>query len=368
MSEAKPKRRTYALNDAISEFAAAVIPLVTPSLTNHWKRKVERLWKEEQEQFSDKTPSTQKLYTSKFRKAAKEALADAEQDADRRKTTEAKLMEIIRQDAAVVEDLNAAYRKKVATRHKNVSVVPEWKDLMQEFRLLLNHPNARMKAVAIMALTGRRSIEVLGDGEFSEVTEVQADGSRRTQRWSLAFSGQAKTRGAAGTRSGDIFAIPVLAPAPEILQALREMRLSAEGREWQEWAQGDERKKLNGSLNSYMNKLLRERSEITSRWPEDEELTLKQLRALYAEVAYLQFCPSHMTRNAFYAQVLGHAADDFTTGLSYMRFALSLSARDDVLAETDRVLAAQKEQKAERGDADAPEAVDDDDDEDVIEN
>ncbi|QDL94795.1 hypothetical protein FDP22_22735 (plasmid) [Paroceanicella profunda] len=170
------RRRSYALSDALEAFVGEVVPLVVPEMSSHWKRRILVLWDQEQQAFSDKTPSTQKLYTSKFRKALREGLERAEADPDRRKQVAAKLMEIIRQDPEAVEGINAQYRRRVAERHNNISIIPHWKGLVEEFRLLLNHSDARVKAIALMALTGRRFIEIVRVGSLSPLIEIVGHG------------------------------------------------------------------------------------------------------------------------------------------------------------------------------------------------
>lgn len=45
-------------------------------------------------------------------------------------------------------------------------------------------------------------------------------------------------------------------------------------------------------------------------------------RAIYAELAFLQFAPDGMSKTAFFATVLGHKEESLTTALSYQKFAI----------------------------------------------
>lgn len=45
-------------------------------------------------------------------------------------------------------------------------------------------------------------------------------------------------------------------------------------------------------------------------------------RGIYAELAWMQFAPSGMSKTAFFATVLGHKEDSLTTALSYQKFAV----------------------------------------------
>lgn len=65
-------------------------------------------------------------------------------------------------------------------------------------------------------------------------------------------------------------------------------------------------------------------------------MTLKELRALYAEIAYVNFGP-RTTRAPYFATILGHAEDDLTTALSYMRYSLNEQGMREGQEEMNRV-------------------------------
>ena len=100
------------------------------------------------------------------------------------------------------------------------------------------------------------------------------------------------------------------------------------------------------------------------------KLSVKWLRALYAELAYARFGSLRKTKSAFFAQILGHAEDDLKTSLSYMVLALGddETAIERAKAEVQRLLDAVRNQMNEEKAAKraAGNLVEDDDDDDVV--
>jgi hypothetical protein len=331
----------FALKEETEEFAGKVMELVTPRFANHWRERVERLWADVQDRgFAERTDATKKLYMSKFRKAVRDALESAEPGSTRRDRVETGLMEIIRIDPSILTKLQEDYQAKVKAGNADLVLVPEWEWLLKTFRLMLRDDDMELRALAIMALTGRRFAEVLQAGDFAPCVDRSAHGTVR-QKWLVEFSGQLKTQGGENTMHGKSYRIPTLAPARDILRAFRELRASASGRIW---AAAPERQ-LSTTFNPEFNRKL-QACPAAKFWPKGAALTLKELRALYAEIAYVSFAP-RTTRAPYYARILGHGEEDLTTALSYMRYSLSEQAMKEGQEEMNRLTMLREQRRDE---------------------
>lgn len=321
----------FQLQEETEEFAGKVMDLVVPKYASHWRDRVSKLWEDVQLRgFEGKTDSTKKLYMSKFRKAVRVELDEMEKDETRRKKVDADLMEILRIDAAILTKLHEDYQTRVKAGNADLTVVPEWEWLVKTFRLMLKSDDALDRALAIMALTGRRFREVLQSGEFAPSVDRTESGIVR-HRWLVDFSGQLKTKDGPNTMSGKTYRIPTLAPAKEIIASLKGLRASSQGKIW---LNAPERQ-LNTNFNPEFNRYLLN-CPAAKFWPKGASLTMKELRALYAEIAYVSFTP-RTTRAPYYARILGHGEEDLTTALSYMRYMLSSDALSDGREEMNRL-------------------------------
>lgn len=346
----------FALMEEIEEFTDKVMNLVTPKYGNHWKRRVEALWADVQERgFVEKTDSTKKLYMSKFRKGVREGLVEKEPDEARRKRVEEALMDIIRIDKEILTKLHEDYQARVKAGNADLTLVPEWKGLVEMFRLMLRSDDMELRALALMALTGRRFEEVLKAGEFT-LSERRYGGSTVVDRWLVNFSGQLKTKGGPETMHGKTYAIPVLAPAKEIVESFEEMRRSRSGRAWMEAS----KRQLSTTYNPQFNSRLKD-CPAAKFWPKGASLTLKELRAIYAEIAYVSFAP-RTTRAPYFSKVLGHSEEDLTTALSYMRYSLNEQGMREGQEEMNRVTMLREQRREE---AIAAKSGDQDGDDDI---
>ena len=340
-AEENDEMRRFALKEETDEFAAKVMALVAPRYASRWRDRVERLWIDVQERgFAERTDATKKLYMSRFRKAVREALAEAEPDEARRARVEEALMEVIRIDPQILNRLHEAYQAKVMAANADLILVPEWEWLVKTFRLMLTDEDAELRAIALMALTGRRFEEVLRAGDFAPSLDKTERGHVR-HRWLLDFTGQLKTRSGKGEGHDDTFRIPVLAPAFDVLRAFRRLRASPQGREWASAS----KRQLSTTFNPEFNRKL-QGSPAARFWPKGASLTLKELRALYAEIAYVNFAP-RTTRAPYYARILGHSEDDLTTALSYMRYSLSKEALREGQEEMNRLTMLREQRREE---------------------
>ncbi|MDN5569229.1 MAG: hypothetical protein L0G27_10895, partial [Paracoccus sp. (in: a-proteobacteria)] len=146
----------FSLQEEVPEFAGKVVALVTPKYGNHWRDRVERLWTDVQERgFTERTNSTKKLYMSKFRKGVRDALAEAEPNAERLLRVEAELMEILRIDPEILSKLHQDYQAKVKETNRDLVLVPEWEWIVTMLKHMLVHKDMELRVIGLMGLTGR---------------------------------------------------------------------------------------------------------------------------------------------------------------------------------------------------------------------
>lgn len=331
----------FSLQEEVAEFAEKVMPLVTPKYANHWRERVERLWVDVQERgINDRTDSTKKLYMSKFRKGIRDRLAEAEQNEERRKRVDADLMEIIRIDPGILSKLHQDYQAKVKETNSDLTLVPDWEWIVKMLHHMLESKDMETRIIALMGLTGRRFREILQGGELGYVWK-ETDHGRVRQRYLLTFNGQMKTRGGENTMADRDFPIPILAEADKIVKAFREVRESSEGKAWKAAPDGVVKSTLNNAFNKKL-----AASPLAKFWPEGAPLSLKELRALYAEIAYVNFGP-RTTRGPYFSRILGHSETDETTALSYMRYSLNERGLKESVEEMNRLTMLRDERRAE---------------------
>lgn len=386
--EPVPGKR-LSLTEQLAEFSEFVAGLVAPKLASHWRERLAARWEAEQATFADKTDNTKKLYGSKFRKAAKDAVeghidfaggrtgddlvtpeqkeqaaltrAILDMPEKRREMVLEALPLLLATPKDILDRVYTGYREKVAKRHSTLAVVGDWEKLAVTFRMMLRSDDPNEKALGIIGCTGRRFREVLQTGTFGLVREG-VGAYRVTQRFALTFHGQLKTRGAKGTQHEQTYSIPVLAPAKEVLAAINSLRSSPQGKEWA----GLSPRTLNSRVNQSMNRYLAVHPKIVGLWPSEHDLTIKSLRNFYAEVAYLKFAPATISKSAYFGKVLGHSEHDIETSQSYMTLALS-GHEDAARAAFETTAEALAIYKSERKLAGLPVkavTLDDDDDDD----
>ena len=327
--------RPFGLAANLRAFSELVIDQTVPRKKKGWRDRLAREWTDIREQFSGHKAGTQKLYISKFRRGVLDALKESGAAEDRQSTLFEEMKDILVFDEALMEEIQQESRDRIRNYSTNLVRLPDWEGLVREFSLLLHHPEPRYRVLGLLATTGRRSIEIIKQGRLERAWHTRSDGSgiRVRRRWEVAFSGQAKTRGAVGTLNDLTYVIPVLAEAKDILEAFDETKRSSEGQRWADMNP----KQLNGTVNKQLNRALQGRSDIVRRWPEAIDLSVSALRPFYAEVAFRMHAPETMTKSAFFARILGHATDDYQSSLSYMRFALGSREEREAVQEIKKL-------------------------------
>lgn len=279
------------------------------------------LWEEELRRLDDLSDNTKKFYISRYYRPAFLQMLGKNHPA----------MEVLRLPVAMSEGITKQYRHRVIEQNRSLVHVPQWRELvqaaMQSARYIieqhrLDDESMVMLGAALLLLTGRRPYEIFCSGVF-ERASLRGGAARSVSKWSVLFSGQAKTRGRAGTSFANVQEIPVLAPSSLILHSMQLLRMSPLGL------------RLFGVGNTLFSKLtssrgredgvkLRHAVQTLYRhlWPDSAILSPKCLRALYAEIAWHVLAGPAISKNSFFARILGHSAHDLVTSLSYMDYYL----------------------------------------------
>lgn len=311
----------FSVKENVPAFPPKVVKLLEITDPVERNRKIDDLWQQEMKGFDGHVQdSTKKLYTSYYRTAlkeyAKEKAIQIPEDA----------LDIIRLDQETMARINKEAKERRFNKNIHLIYIPKVLCDMHInlCRRLLTNDDPKLRALGIMGATGRRFFEIVNCGSFDFVEERIGNLTFK-QRYFLKFSGQAKTRGAIGTKFNEEYIIPVLAPAKEIIDAYKFIRQSPEGKYWATLSY----KELNSNLNKNMNALFL----LYFKMPEpvytsstlrrsEERFTLSSLRPLYAEIAYSKF-GQKTAKPIFFAKILGHKEDDYQSSLSYMKFTLS---------------------------------------------
>ena len=293
---------------------------------------IERLWAEELARHGDKAPRTLKRITAEhYRPALLRAFGAGH-------PALALALGVVKLPAEVSERIREDDIARVAASHRHQVAVPRWREIVGRAASLLASSASLDLVAGLLLVTGRRPYEVCCTGRFTPAP--LPGGSPRTRsRWSVLFAGQAKTKGRPGTRHDTAYEIPVLAEARAVIAALEALRASPAGREWAGMT-NDEFRSTTSRL-ALGEAVARAYAEL---WPEGDRLESRALRPLYAEIAYKQFGPASVTKNSFFAAVLGHTMNDLHTSLSYMDYHLpegdehGTGARRAAAGVTDRLL------------------------------
>lgn len=334
----EPPRRAASRQEAVASFINAMKNASTT-------QQMQDIWQKEFSSLSHLTDQTKKLYVSKYyRPALAAAFPEGHPSYD-----------IVKLPDEIADRISANYRRAVVTQNKSLTAIPEWREMVATatatLQARISDPNptkesAMVIAAALLLLTGRRPYEIICSGVFAPA-HIAGGSKNALSKWSVMFAGQTKTRGAIGTRYNESYEIPVLAPARLILDAVRILRTSAVGAEWTTLnntafttltnSRGpDERLPIREAVTDL----------YTRYWPQDAVLSPKCMRPLYAEISYNMFSSKAVSKNSFYARVLGHKTNDLETALSYMHYYLpdldtdgnntaSSIARTQKRAETD---------------------------------
>lgn len=232
----------------------------------------------------------------------------------------------------------------VLREKKRSVVVIDYPKYMQSIYDILNSPatlfslNTRSGmaplAFALAAVSGRRMIEIMFQGEFSV-----------SGKYTVNFSGQAKKRSEDKNVTRTIY---TLCEAKLFVELLTELRSCSAASDFDEVIQGygkDDTRSENGRINAILAKAF---NPWVKTFFGDERRVYKDSRAIYARIAYEMFFRvdprwKNVDEDVFFMEILGH--DDENTQLHYKQFKLanfSRTWRPDVGDENTRLVALQK--------------------------
>jgi hypothetical protein len=171
---------------------------------------------------------------------------------------------------------------------------------------LLESNSIYERIIALCALTGRRSAEIGCTARFfkTEIDNV------------VLFDGQLKVKDRDDVKP---YKIPVLCDSSKIINCLKTIR-------------EDKPEYLNQAetFNSKTSKELSLRVKKYLGGFVQDTIRVKDLRAIYATIAYDNYCKNHFSKdeyittsiNGYFSQILGHGIHDVVTSISYQDFCI----------------------------------------------
>lgn len=276
----------------VSDFISAINGVST-------KGEMQALWDREMDAMTGRTQATVISYITKYRNAIREAFGEQHP-----------MLRIAAGTPQLYDDARKAKMAKIATKHGSLITFEHYSEVMRRCRRFLHSEDPLTIGIGLIGTTGRRPFEVFTQAEFTP-----APYGNGVSKWSVLFNGQAKTKQGEGTKYGITYEIPVLEQAKIVLEAYRRLRNSSDGKLWlgmkvDEFST-DARLPLRDAMIA----------KFEDIWPKEEPPKPYGLRHLYAEIAYRNFAPANVTKNSYFAAILGHNNNDLETSLSYMTYA-----------------------------------------------
>ncbi len=175
--------------------------------------------------------------------------------------------------------------KTKAQRRQRVAFVPQ--PVVAAAISALSSDDYRQVAAAIILLTGRRPTEILKSGDFTQVNRYQVE-----------FTGQLKSRDKA-----DAYSIYCLCRSHLLIDAFTRFRRNVNIKALQE----EENTAVDSRLNATINQAVRQIFGAVLPFPlGDEQLSAKNLRAAYVNIAYYLFGTPSESIGSFAEDFLGH--------------------------------------------------------------
>jgi hypothetical protein len=174
-------------------------------------------------------------------------------------------------------------------------------------------------ALGIGFATGRRSVEILKQGEFKVLDKQR-----------MEFSGQAKKRG--GADYSDSYTIYTLVDANLVMQAIEQMRQLPEVVALDDFDELPEVKR-NDAINKRCAKTL---NTTAKQFFDDNERVFKDSRAIWARLVYELFFKrdkrwAKKDEDVFWQEMLGH--EDMETQKAYKQFKINYDEPEATAAE-----------------------------------
>ncbi|WP_234053681.1 MULTISPECIES: protelomerase family protein [unclassified Xanthobacter] len=313
------------LQNAIATFTAKVSAAES-------EEQVVDLWARELNKYSHLTDTTRLTYVTKYRDDIRKTHGD---DCD--------LLRLVVAPTDLTNSVTSARNAAILSEHRALIGIRHWRKIIQRATTLLASNDPLDIGIGLVVLTGRRPVEIFVSGVF-ERHPLPGGQLGAYEKWQVLFAGQAKTRGKEGTRFGEAYPIPVLAPARQIIEAWERLRVhpNAESRlsvattdgnvnyetiRWSEMTAEEFSRALRISLRDRVTLL------YADLWPPEEPVAPYRFRSLYVQVAYRVFCSQSVSLPSYICKILGHANEGgkgLETAHAYMDYYL-IDGEDDVL-------------------------------------
>jgi len=211
----------------------------------------------------------------------------------------------------------------VETRRENQVHVRKTRDYLDHAVNLTRSSDAIRIIAGLLALTGRRPIEVASTGTLTELTGEGGD-------YCVVFEGQAKTKGREKTMHNKPFPIPTLCAPRVALEAWERLRRSSRGQE----IAAMEPRAFNSRLGATLGYIVS--NEFSAYLFGREKAQPKDLRGVYAEICNQIYNGDGligrriMDNGLYYTRILGHSIHSGQVSDAYKAFVL-----DDLPATPD---------------------------------
>lgn len=206
-----------------------------------------------------------------------------------------KILSYLRIRDLETKQIKEEYNNKVRVRRTDLQYILDVVGYIEKAIELLNEKTFILKVLGLAALTGRRVAEIGCTANFGYINEFM-----------VSFNGQLKTK---KIDNEIIIDIPVLANADLIITAMIDLRGF-----FRQYV--DNPIKFHDNCSTYLNKKV----DIFKPYIEGD-LSPKDLRAIYACIAYNKYCfNDRMDDTAYYSYILGHDEKDNATSLSYTKY------------------------------------------------
>lgn len=226
-------------------------------------------------------------------------------------------------DRSEYQQLRHHNETMVDLRRENQTHVRETNTYLLHAIELLRSTDSMRIIAGLLALTGRRPIEVASTGTISEIDDEGGD-------YCVVFKGQAKTKGRDRTMHGVAFPIPVLCAPYVVLEAWRRLRNSSRGREIADMSPRMFHARLGTTIGYIVG------VEFSRYLLGKAKAQPKDLRGVYAEICNQIYNGDGlvgrriMDNGLYYSRILGHGVHSGQVSDAYKAFVL-----DDLPAEPE---------------------------------
>lgn len=184
-------------------------------------------------------------------------------------------------------------KKQVKEDHTHLRSIDPIGFVEMGSELILNRKSYSKVAIGLCLLTGRRDVEILKTANFDYISDNE-----------VLFTGQVKRKNC----ENNPYPIPVLGNASQIIEALGFIRSKLD-------VTDVEIKTVHSKCNKTTNEAVK-----TTFCKLTPNISVKSLRAIYAEICVYWLCEKSMSKANFMAKILGHSELDLSTAQTYEDF------------------------------------------------